>query len=70
MGIPKLGVKAGGALGLAVAVVGGGIKHVRNRSGDVSSRSAQLNLCAHCLVLVTCNALSSLVIVVSVLACQ
>ncbi len=55
MGIPKLGVKAGGALGLAVAVVGGGIKHVRNRSGDVSSRSAQLKLCAHCLGLVTCK---------------
>lgn len=68
MGIPKLGATAGGTLGLAVAVVGGGINHVRKRTGDVSSRSAQLKLCAYCLVLVTCK--QSLAVVVSVLGCQ
>ncbi len=55
MGIPKLGARAGGTLGLAFAVVGGGIQHVRKHAGDVSSHSAQLKLCAHCLGLVTCQ---------------
>lgn len=54
MGIPipkiSIDVRAGAGFGFAAAVVGGGIRHVCNLSGDVSSRSAQLNLCAHCLV--------------------
>lgn len=73
MGIPipkiSIDVRAGAGFGLAAAVVGG-VRHLRNRSGDVSSRSAQLNLCAHCLELVTCTTISSLAVVVSGLACQ
>ncbi|KAL0027190.1 hypothetical protein WJX77_001977 [Trebouxia sp. C0004] len=38
--IPKIDVKAGGAFGLAAAVVGGNIRHLRNRSQDVSEASA------------------------------
>ncbi len=67
--IPKIDVRSGGTLGFAAAVVGGGVKHLRKRSRDVSS-SAELDLCAHCLLFVTCKALSSLAVVVSVLACQ
>ncbi len=63
--IPKISVD-GAAFGLAAAVVGGGLRHVRNRSVDVSSRSAQLNLCAH----YACKAISSLAVVISVLPCQ
>ena len=57
MGIPRIDVKTGGFVGVAAAVVGGGVQHLRHRSTDVSP-SAPLNLCAHCLV--TCEALSSL----------
>ena len=55
MVIPKLGARAGGIFSLAFAVVGGGIQHVRKHAGEVSSRSAQLKLCAYCLSLVTRN---------------
>lgn len=42
--IPKIDVRSGGTLGFAAAVVGGGVKHLRKRSRDVSS-SAELDLC-------------------------
>ncbi len=64
MGNPKLDVRTGAAL--TVAVIGGGIQQFRKR---VSS-SVRLDLCAHCLVLGTRKALSLLAVVISVLACQ
>lgn len=67
MGKPKLDVRAGAVISFAAAVVGGGIEHVRNRSRHVSS-SVRLDLCAHCLVLGIRKALSSLAVVISVLA--
>ncbi len=51
MDIPKLSARAGGTLGLAFAVVGGGIQHVRKHAGDVSSHSAQRNCVPTALVL-------------------
>ncbi|KAL0024228.1 hypothetical protein WJX77_010549 [Trebouxia sp. C0004] len=36
MGIPRIHVKAGGVVGVAAAVVGGGVKHLRNRSRDAA----------------------------------
>lgn len=64
MGSPKLDVRAGAAL--TVAVIGGGIQQFRKRV----SPSVRLDPCAHCLVLGTRKALSLLAVVISVLACQ
>ncbi|KAL0048103.1 hypothetical protein WJX82_007750 [Trebouxia sp. C0006] len=40
--IPKLGARAGGIFGLAFAVVGGGIQHVRKHAGEASRAQAEL----------------------------
>ncbi len=69
MGLPRIDLKAGGLVSVAAAVVGGGVQHLQHRSRDVSP-SVQLNLCAHCLALVTCEALSSLAVVISFVTCQ
>lgn len=68
MVLPRIDLKAGGLVGVAAAVFGSGVQHIL-RSKDVGP-SAQLNLCAHCLALVTHETLSSQAVVVSFVTCQ